>query len=373
MTKLPCFFVVCFFLILTYSHPSYANTTYTVKKGDSLSKIANKFRVPVDRIKQANRLDSNDLRPGEKLEIPAAKSSPARKAASAGSTASGVQSADDKERKEAAPQEFRYHTVSKGDTLASLSRKYAVPVKELKELNNLRKASRLKVGQQLAVKRVGPKTYTVKKGDTLLKVAKKFNVTSDELMEFNDLETEDLKPGQKLLLEEQGARADAKTYSPILSQAGVAEDIKTLSESPELEALGMKERVQLFAKKMLDIPYRFGGSSFMGIDCSGYVQKVFGFMNVPLPRSAREQFHIGEPVEKEDLSIGDLVFFRTYASFPSHVGIYLGNNLFIHASSRGKKVTIDSLETPYYVKRFIGAKRLLSEELPDKKETEKEG
>ncbi|MBI5212938.1 MAG: C40 family peptidase, partial [Nitrospirae bacterium] len=52
----------------------------------------------------------------------------------------------------------------------------------------------------------------------------------------------------------------------------------------------------------------------------------------------------------------------TYASFPSHVGIYLGNNLFIHASSRSKKITIDSLENPYYFKRFIGAKRLIEEE-----------
>jgi len=101
----------------------------------------------------------------------------------------------------------------------------------------------------------------------------------------------------------------------------------------------------------------------MGIDCSGYVQKVFGLLDVSLPRTAREQFHIGEPVSKEELSIGDLVFFRTYASFPSHVGIYLGNDLFIHASSRSRKVSIDSLDTPYYVKRFIGAKRLFGDEL----------
>jgi peptidoglycan endopeptidase LytE len=70
--------------------------------------------------------------------------------------------------------------------------------------------------------------------------------------------------------------------------------------------------------------------------------------------------------------MGDLVFFKTYASFPSHVGIYLGNNLFIHASSRSRKVTIDSLETPYYFKRFIGAKRFI--ELKDiQEDSQKEG
>lgn len=100
----------------------------------------------------------------------------------------------------------------------------------------------------------------------------------------------------------------------------------------------------------------------MGIDCSAYVQKVYGLLEINLPRSAREQFHAGEMVEKDDLSIGDLVFFRTYASFPSHVGIYLGNDLFIHASKKGRKVTIDSLNTPYYLKRFIGAKRIIEGE-----------
>ena len=69
-------------------------------------------------------------------------------------------------------------------------------------------------------------------------------------------------------------------------------------------------------------------------------------------------------LKKEELSIGDLVFFRTYASFPSHVGIYLGNNLFIHASEKGKKVRVDNLNAPYFVKRFIGAKRLLTDDEP---------
>ena len=113
---------------------------------------------------------------------------------------------------------------------------------------------------------------------------------------------------------------------------------------------------------MLHFPYKFGGNSAFGIDCSAYVQKVYSMIGINLPRSAREQFMIGKEINKEDLSVGDLVFFRTYASFPSHVGIYLGNNLFIHASSKSKRVTIDSLEAPYYLKRFVGAKRLISDD-----------
>ncbi|MBA3071196.1 MAG: NlpC/P60 family protein, partial [Nitrospirae bacterium] len=105
--------------------------------------------------------------------------------------------------------------------------------------------------------------------------------------------------------------------------------------------------------------YKFGGNSIMGIDCSAYVQKVYSLIGITIPRSARLQFEEGEIVDRDSLSIGDLVFFRTYASFPSHVGIYLGNDLFIHASSKGKKVSINSLKTPYYFKRFIGGKRFI--------------
>jgi cell wall-associated NlpC family hydrolase len=82
-------------------------------------------------------------------------------------------------------------------------------------------------------------------------------------------------------------------------------------------------------------------------------------IGINLPRSARQQFQEGNPIDKAELSIGDLVFFRTYAPFPSHVGIYLGDDLFIHASSAKKRVTIDSLTTPFYLKRFIGAKRVI--------------
>ncbi|TFG36080.1 MAG: NlpC/P60 family protein, partial [Nitrospirales bacterium] len=147
-------------------------------------------------------------------------------------------------------------------------------------------------------------------------------------------------------------------YDAIISQASPSSETEAASPSHELSDMGMQERLVLFAKKLLDIPYRFGGNSLLGIDCSAYVQKVYNVIGVSLPRSAREQFTEGDPVDKEELSIGDLVFFKTYASFPSHVGIYLGNSLFIHASSRSKKVTINSLETPYYLNGLLAQKGL---------------
>jgi cell wall-associated NlpC family hydrolase len=132
-------------------------------------------------------------------------------------------------------------------------------------------------------------------------------------------------------------------------------------EAPKAEA-SVKDRLLRVARGMLAVPYRFGGTTLWGLDCSGFVQKTFAYLGLDLPRSAREQFREGAKVAKADLSPGDLVFFRTYAKYPSHVGIYLGDNRFVHASSRDRKVTIESLDTPYYVKRYLGAKRLLFEQ-----------
>ncbi len=355
-----------------------AEQTYIVKKGDNLYKITKKFKVDSASIQAANNLGSDRLKPGLKLVIPE-KDTAGKRHPSGENTPSPVSKNRVQGRKaeratdepSLPDQEKSYHTVRKGDTLSSIAREYSLSLKELAEMNGIRKSAKLRPGQRLLVQQVAPRTYTVRKGDTIWKIAKRFGVSAEELLDLNELESDELKPGQKLLLEEWVEQQDIKSRMAV-SGARLAEDMEKLSESPELESLGMKDRLILFAKKMLNIPYRFGGSTFMGIDCSGYVQKVFGFLDVTLPRTAREQFHIGEPVSREDLSMGDLVFFRTYASFPSHVGIYLGNNLFIHASSKNKKVSIDSLDAPYYIKRFIGAKRLFQEEL-EKREPDEKG
>ncbi|MEW6162087.1 MAG: LysM peptidoglycan-binding domain-containing protein [Nitrospirota bacterium] len=102
-------------------------------------------------------------------------------------------------RAEATP-ETKYHTVKKGDTLSAISKRYSISVSELKEINNLRSV-KLRPGQKLLVKWIGPKTYTVRKGDNIFKIARKCNIDADELKDINGLETDLLKPGQKLLLE----------------------------------------------------------------------------------------------------------------------------------------------------------------------------
>jgi len=123
------------------------------------------------------------------------------------------------------------------------------------------------------------------------------------------------------------------------------------------------------AKRGLDlrgIPYRWGGDSENGFDCSGFVyfllREQFGLKN--LPRRASEQYYeMGRPVDKEDLRVGDLVFFTTYKPGPSHVGVYIGDGKFVHASSAGGKVQVNTLSEGYYKTRFIGARRITEKDL----------
>jgi LysM repeat protein len=365
-------FVVIILLTIFIAGDIYADTTYTIKKGDNPSRLAKKFKVSAAEIIEANHLRPHGLKPGTKITIPSNKSETrrAKKESPHKNKINPASAHFSKDRTNSS-----YYSVRKGDTLSSISRKCSIPVTELREINNL-KSAKLRTGQKLIVKRSGPKTYTVKRGDNIYRIAKRFDIDVDEIKDINNLDTELLKPGQKILLETkpETEQEPGKSDEPVLSQghieqASIEDEIKKVSE---LNELSLKERLILFAKKMTDIPYRFGGSSLFGIDCSAFVQKVYGLVGMDIPRSAREQFTEGDPVDKAELSMGDLVFFRTYASFPSHVGIYLGNNLFIHASSRSRKVTVDSLETPYYLKRFIGAKRLI-EGKQQKEELEKEG
>lgn len=120
----------------------------------------------------------------------------------------------------------------------------------------------------------------------------------------------------------------------------------------------VKEKVLSRAKDFLGTPYGFGDKEGGRTDCSGFTQQVYRQFGVSLPRSASEQALFGESVSMDDLQVGDLLFYRTYKSDPSHVAIYAGDGKIIHASYAAKKVQYDSIQKAYYRDRFMYARRL---------------
>jgi cell wall-associated NlpC family hydrolase len=120
------------------------------------------------------------------------------------------------------------------------------------------------------------------------------------------------------------------------------------------------QEVLMNALSLTGIHYKYGGSSpETGFDCSGFVRYVFNqAASLSLPRSTLEISRLGVQVAKNELQPGDLVFFNTMRSAFSHVGIYVGNNRFIHAPSSGGGVRVESMQQDYWLERFNGAKRI---------------
>ncbi|HEY3676653.1 MAG TPA: C40 family peptidase [Candidatus Tumulicola sp.] len=112
------------------------------------------------------------------------------------------------------------------------------------------------------------------------------------------------------------------------------------------------------ALRFLGTPYVFGGTTPAGFDCSAFVQHVFAIAGISLPRTADAQYDVGKPATGGPRP-GDLVFFQTYESGASHVGIYLGRGKFVHASS-SHGVMVSQLSESYWASRYLGAKRLIA-------------
>lgn len=149
-----------------------------------------------------------------------------------------------------------------------------------------------------------------------------------------------------------------------LSMPAVASDDVLLDKIASLQQtaqgnLNVAESLLNKAKKYIGTPYRFGGTTPSGFDCSGFMQYVFKNAGINLPRSSRDMATVGSHVSRDALRVGDMVFFAHSGGRISHVGMYVGDNKFIHSPSSGKTVEITSLNSNYWKPRYITARRVL--------------
>jgi murein DD-endopeptidase len=140
------------------------------------------------------------------------------------------------------------------------------------------------------------------------------------------------------------------------SFAGCASAPQTQSAAA---APNVAERAAANAQKLIGAPYRYGGGSpSQGFDCSGLVRYSYQRAGLSLPHNTAEQRRLSKPIRRADLRRGDLVFFDEEGKKNSHVGIYVGSGLFVHAPSSGKHVREDRLDAPYWRKHFSGFRRV---------------
>lgn len=183
-------------------------------------------------------------------------------------------------------------------------------------------------------------SYVVRPGDSLPKIARTYGMGVRSLAQMNRLApNETLRVGQRL---------EVKGY-PLVSTA--------VSTRRVTQTTG---KVTRSAYRYVGLRYRLGATGRGGIDCSGFTQAVMRDLGVQLPRTSRAQFNTGHHVAKSGLRPGDLVFFNTTGRGVSHAGLYLGNGLFANANSYRGRVVVENLNTSYWVRRYVGARRVLS-------------
>lgn len=322
------------------------SNTYTVKAGDTLSGIASKHNISLTNLMKWNGLDTTLIFPGNVLTV--------SKQDSQNTKTSG--------KKETKVSSSTVYSVVAGDSLSKIGAKYNVSVANLKKWNNL-SSDLIYVGQKLNIagkssnnsststsssssKQAGNKAsvYTVKSGDTLSKIAKAHGVSVANLKKWNSLSSDMIYIGQKLSI---GATKEKSTGSVKSTKTGSSTNANVDYDVNKLVSVG---------KSLIGIPYKWGGTTTSGFDCSGFIYYVYNQAGKKINRLSTDgyferSYYVNNP------QVGDLVFFSgTYRSGISHMGIYLGDNKFLQAGT-SSGVSIVSLDNPYWSKHFDSFKR----------------
>jgi len=279
---------------------------HKVKSGETLTLIAKKHNTSISKVRKANGMKKGEiLKSGKVLTIPSKSTYTL----------------------------YNKYSIKKGDTLTALARKHHTSVYKLRKANGMKKSDTLKIGKTLKV----PHTNTTPK------IVKNTKKPSNKRLasSFANLDTINLKT--------QKTAKKKNTYA-----------ISDIFASVDKKELDKCTRLTTDAKKKLGKKYVWGASGKGNTyDCSSFTKYVYRKNGITIPRTSIMQSKHGTYVKRKDLQKGDLIFFDTSKKrkgYVNHVGIYLGDNKFIHASSAKKKVVVSNL-SKFYGQRYKGARR----------------
>ncbi|WKT77690.1 C40 family peptidase [Lysinibacillus fusiformis] len=266
------------------------------------------------------------------------------------------------------------YTVQKGDTLSKIAQNHQVTISEIMKWNNLSKDT-IYVAQQLEIQKQAtsdskkpsvPSTstkptttsHTVAKGDTLSKIAKQYNVTIKDIMNWNKLEKDTIFIGQVLKVSPGVVIPEGDSiHNNVTSDAGTPSKVTTNDPITNGQAI-YKKTVEV-AQTLVGTPYLYGGNTPVGLDCSGFIFYAFNQGGLKIGRASSEGYYNGNTTSVQIPVPGDLVFFEnTYKEGISHMGIYLGDNKFVHAGTDG--VEISDVTYPYWSSKLVAYKRFES-------------
>jgi len=350
---------------------------YTVKSGDNLYKIAKAHHTTTKEVLEANKFRSNsDLVIGKAIKVPVDTYF-----------------------------HLKDYTIKRGDTLYAIARKHNTTTTRVLLANNMNRRDRLSVGKvlrvpvdtfslerdtdtvrvattkvkekksiEVATKNLKTKNHKIKRGDTLYSIARNNDTTVKKLKQLNSIKaTKELKIGQNILIPSSNYKSPVRLVSNQNTTKVKKREVKKLTiEAPEekqsfaslLNSLGSSSKQKALpktAKKHLGKKYVWGATGPYKFDCSGFTSYVCKKNGVCIPRTSINQSKVGTYVSRSNLKAGDLIFFDTSKrrkGYVNHVGIYIGNNKFIHASSAKKKVVVTSLNKPFYKSRFKWGRRV---------------
>lgn len=336
----------------TYASAAAASS-HKVESGDSLWNIARKYNTSVSNLKSLNNLKSDMIFPNQVLKVTAkASTAPSKPSAPAPSSPA------------------KTYTVKSGDTLIAIANRHSISLGELQKWNGI-SSHLIYPGQKLSVSSGGPGSstpapaptpskpspapgnsatgsYKVVSGDTLSHISLRYSMSVSELKKLNGLSGNMIYVGQTLKVNGGTSSSPAPAPSKPAPSAPKEDTVTSFDVNRLLSA----------AKGQIGKPYVWGGSTTAGFDCSGFIYYAFNQAGVSMSRTSSEGYY-SRSYYVDKPAIGDIVFFsNTYKKGISHLGIYVGNNQFIHAGDNG--VEISSLNNSYWKSKFDSFKRFYS-------------